>query len=112
MAVTGPVSAVALTAVPGLLLTAVITSAFLTVDALTPAGTTTEAYAWLIAAVGTGQAAGTALSGTLAEHPPIGAALPSAGAALTLTVLLAAHRHLAVPDATARRRRAPTHAAR
>ncbi len=37
MTVTGPLSAVALTAVPGLLLTAVITSAFLTVDALAPA---------------------------------------------------------------------------
>ncbi|MFF3640374.1 MFS transporter [Streptomyces sp. NPDC002564] len=116
MAVTGPASAVMLTAVPGLLLTAVITSAFLTVDALAPTGTTTEAYAWLIAAVGTGQAAGTALAGALAEHPPIGAALPTAGAALTLTILLAARRRLAVPGATARHqgrhRRTPAHAAR
>ncbi|GGU55198.1 MFS transporter [Streptomyces albospinus] len=116
MAVAGPASAVALTAVPGLLLTAVITSAFLTVDALAPAGTTTEAYAWLIAAVGTGQAAGTALAGTLAEHPHLGAALPAAGAVLTLIVLLAAHRDLAVPGSTARRRgrhrRTPAHAAR
>ncbi|MEV0259015.1 hypothetical protein AB0H82_32720 [Streptomyces sp. NPDC050732] len=81
-----------------------ITSAFLTVDALAPAGTSTEAYAWLIAAVGTGQAAGTALSGALTEHPAIGASLPAAGAALTLTVLLAAHRHLAAPCATGQRR--------
>ncbi|MBM7167042.1 MFS transporter [Streptomyces sp. G44] len=116
MAVTGPVSAIVLTAVPGLLLTAVITLAFLTVDALAPPGTTTEAYAWLIAAVGTGQAAGTALSGALAEHPLIGPALPVAGAALTLTVLLTARRHLAVLGATAHRRgrhrRTPAHAAR
>ncbi|MFD9484649.1 MFS transporter [Streptomyces sp. NPDC059991] len=116
MAVTGPVAAVALSAVPGLLLTAVITSAFLTVDALAPAGTTTEAYAWLIAAVGTGQAAGTALAGTLAERPHLGAALPAVGAVLTLTVLLAARRHLAVPGATVRRRgrhrRTAAHAAR
>ncbi|MYT96619.1 MULTISPECIES: hypothetical protein [unclassified Streptomyces] len=85
-------------------------------DALAPAGTTTEAYSWLIAAVGTGQAAGTAVSGALAEHPPISAALPAVGAVLTFTVLLAAHRHLAVPGPTARRpgrhRRTPAHAAR
>ncbi|MEU7646328.1 MFS transporter [Streptomyces huasconensis] len=116
MTATGPISAVALTAVPGLLLTAVITSAFLTVDALAPAGTTTEAYAWLIAAVGAGQAAGTALSGTLSEHPVIGAALPAAGAALTLIVLLAAYRHIVVPSAAAlrrgRHRHTPTHASR
>lgn len=116
MAVTGPVSAIVLTAVPGLLLTAVITLAFLTVDALAPPGTTTEAYAWLIAAVGTGQAAGTALSGALAERPLSGPALPAAGAALTLTVLLTARRHLAVLGATAHRRgrhrRTPAHAAR
>ncbi|MEU1149416.1 MFS transporter [Streptomyces sp. NPDC005863] len=116
MAVAGPASAVVLTAVPGLALTAVITSAFLTVDALAPAGTTTEAYAWLIASVGTGQAAGTALAGMFADHPHLGAALPAAGAALTLTVLLAAHRHLAVPGATTRRRgrhrRTPVHASR
>ncbi|ALO96694.1 hypothetical protein SHL15_5630 [Streptomyces hygroscopicus subsp. limoneus] len=116
MAVAGPISAVTLTAVPGLLLTPVITSAFLTVDALAPAGTTTEAYAWLIAAVGTGQAAGTALSCALAEHPPTSAALPAVGAVLTFTVLLATRRHLAGHGATARRRgrhrRTPAHAAR
>ncbi|MEU1073542.1 MULTISPECIES: MFS transporter [unclassified Streptomyces] len=112
----GPTTAVALTAVPGLLLTAVITSAFLTVDALAPAGSTTEGYAWLIAAVGTGQAAGTAVAGALAEHPHLGSALPAVGATLTMFVLVAAHRHLAVPGAAARRRgrhrRAPAHAAR
>ncbi|WP_282793101.1 MFS transporter [Streptomyces sp. CC224B] len=93
MAARGPVPAVALTAVPGLLLTALITSAFLTVDALAPASTTTEAYAWLIAAVGAGQAAGTALSGALAEHPPIGAALPAVGAALRTGIRMRSLEH-------------------
>ncbi|MEK8146187.1 hypothetical protein NKH18_48105 [Streptomyces sp. M10(2022)] len=51
----GPLAATAFTALPGLFLTALITSAFLTVDALAPVGTRTEAYAWLIAAVGTGR---------------------------------------------------------
>ncbi|WP_172381123.1 MFS transporter [Streptomyces sp. MNP-20] len=100
MAATGPLPAIALTAVPGLLLTAVITSAFTAVDSLAPPGTTTEAYAWLITAVGTGQAAGTALSGTLAERPLLSAALPAVGAALTPAVLFAARRHLTAPSVT------------
>ncbi|AJC55067.1 MFS transporter [Streptomyces sp. 769] len=115
-AATSPVSATALAAVPGLLLTAVITSAFLTVDALAPPGTTTEAHAWLIASVGTGQAAGTALAGVFADRPGLGPTLPAAGAALTLAVLVGARRRLAVPGATARRRgrhrRTAAHAAR
>ncbi|PSJ30418.1 hypothetical protein B7P34_02380 [Streptosporangium nondiastaticum] len=61
----GPIAATAFTALPGLFLTALITSAFLTVDGLAPAGTTVEAYAWLIASIGTGQAAGTALAGAV-----------------------------------------------
>lgn len=91
----GPIGAVLLTTVPGLLLTAVITLAFLTVDALTATGSRTEAYAWLIAAVGAGQAAGTALAGAFADQPFTGAALPAAGAAFTLVVLLSARRSFA-----------------
>ncbi|MEV5378302.1 hypothetical protein AB0L26_20360 [Streptomyces nondiastaticus] len=61
----GPIVATAFTALLGLFLTALITSAFLTVDGLAPAGTMTEAYAWLIASIGTGQATGTALPGAV-----------------------------------------------
>ncbi|MBA2950262.1 MFS transporter [Streptomyces himalayensis] len=109
----GPFAATALAALPGLFLTALITSAFLTVDALAPAGTRTEAYAWLIAAVGTGQAAGTALAGALSTHP-YAAALPAAGAFACLLVLVGARRRI-VPGAPPRRgrhRRTPAHAAR
>ncbi|SBT92168.1 hypothetical protein GA0115233_10415 [Streptomyces sp. DI166] len=109
----GPIAATALTALPGLFLTALITSAFLTVVALAPADTRTEAYAWLIAAVGTGQAAGTALAGALSTHP-YAAALPAAGAFTCLLVLLGARRSLAVSAAARRRgrhRRTPAHAA-
>ncbi|MEU2874226.1 MFS transporter [Streptomyces olivoreticuli] len=100
----GPIAATALTAVPGLFLTALITSAFLTVDALAPAGTTTEAYAWLIASVGVGEAAGTALAGGLAAHPFAGPALPAAGAAVCLAVLIGARRRITTAGVTTRRR--------
>ncbi|WP_052230209.1 MFS transporter [Streptomyces sp. CT34] len=112
---TVPVAAVALTAPPGLLLTAVITSAFLTVDALAPAGALTEAYAWLIASVGAGQAAGTAAAGVLTAHPSAISALPAAGAIACLLVLFGARRKITVPGATRRQgrhRRTLAHAAR
>lgn len=109
----GPLAATAFTALPGLFLTALITSAFLTVDTLAPAGTRTEAYAWLIAAVGTGQAAGTALAGVLSTGPSA-AALPAAGSVACLGVLLGARRRLATRSKSrprGRHRRAPAHAA-
>ncbi|MEU9111300.1 hypothetical protein AB0D04_05740 [Streptomyces sp. NPDC048483] len=111
----GPLAATSLTALPGLFLTALITSAFLTVDAPAPAGTLTVAYAWLIAAVGTGQAAATALAGVLAAHPSTAAALPTAGAVACLMVLSCARRRIAVPGTVrphGRHRRSPAHAAR
>ncbi|MER5782644.1 MFS transporter [Streptomyces mobaraensis] len=110
----GPIPATALTALPGLFLTALITSAFLTVDQLAPAGTTTEAYAWLIASVGVGQAAGTALDGAVAGDPLTSSALPAAGAVVCLTVLVVARRRIAPAGAIRRRgrhRRVPAHAA-
>ncbi|MFG2471554.1 hypothetical protein ACGFXB_39760 [Streptomyces canus] len=79
---------------PGAFLTIVVACAYVTTDAFTPAGRTSEAYAWLILAIGAGQSAGTALAGRLAEQPLAGAALPAAGAAFALTVLLAARRRL------------------
>ncbi|WP_405591643.1 MFS transporter [Streptomyces sp. NBC_01092] len=93
----GPLVATALTALPGLFLTVLITSAFLTVDALAPTGTRTEACAWLIASVGIGQAAGTALAGTAATSPTISAALPAAGALLALVVLAGSRRQMSTP---------------
>ncbi|MEV0324314.1 MFS transporter [Streptomyces sp. NPDC050658] len=104
IAVTGPVGATVLAAVPGLFLTALLTNAFLTAGALTPVGTTTEAYAWLAASVGTGQASGTALAGVLAARPVLGAALPAAGAALACAVVVGARRRIAGPAAAPRNR--------
>lgn len=94
LALPAPYAATAAVAVPGAFLTIVVACAYVTTDALTPAGRTSEAYAWLILSIGVGQSSGTALAGRLAEQPLASAALPAAGAALALAVLLAARRHL------------------
>ncbi|MFD3762008.1 MFS transporter [Streptomyces sp. NPDC058622] len=102
----GPRAAIALAVIPGLFLTLVITNGFHTVDTLAPASRTTEAYAWQILSVGTGQAAGTALAGALAERPLMLAALPAAGAATALTVLTFARPKLGPARRPGRHRRA------
>ncbi|MGW2917765.1 MFS transporter [Streptomyces angustmyceticus] len=104
-----PLEATALTTLPGVFLTALVTSAFLMVDALAPVGTTTEAYAWLIAAVGTGQAIGTALAGLYDGQPAIGATLPAFGAAFALAVLVGARQRLSITGSTAGRGRHRRH---
>lgn len=100
-----PRAAIALAVVPGLFLTLIITNGFHTVDSLAPASRTTEAYAWLILSVGTGQAAGTALAGALAEHPYVLAGLPAAGAATSLAILTLARRKLGPGRRLGRHRR-------
>lgn len=90
----GPYAATAAITVPGAFLTIVVACAYVTTDALTPAGRTSEAYAWLILAIGAGQSAGTALAARLAEQPLASAALPAAGATFALAVLLTARRRL------------------
>jgi hypothetical protein len=85
--------------VPGAVLTPLITSAFLATESPTTPGMVTEAYARLIAAVGTGQAAGTARGGlTTAHSEHATAALPVLGAAFTAAVLLTARLHTSPPD--------------
>ncbi|WP_236244433.1 MFS transporter [Streptomyces sp. CC210A] len=94
VALPGPYAAIAAVAVPGVFLTVVVACVYVTTDSLTPAGRTSEAYAWLILSIGAGQSVGTALAGRLAEQPLTTAALPAAGAAFALVVLLAARRRL------------------
>ncbi|MER7851375.1 MFS transporter [Streptomyces bacillaris] len=89
-----PYAATAAVVVPGAFLTVVVACAYVATDALAPTGRTTEAYAWLILSIGAGQAAGTAFAGYLAEQPLASAALPAAGAAFALAVLLTARRRL------------------
>ncbi|MFB8128683.1 hypothetical protein [Streptomyces mirabilis] len=94
LTLSGPFAATAAVAVPGAFLTVVVACAYVSTDALTLAGRTSEAYAWLILSIRVGQSAGTALAGRLAEQPLASAALPAAGAAFAFAVLLAAHRQL------------------
>ncbi|MFJ2739673.1 MFS transporter [Streptomyces sp. NPDC087440] len=101
----GPLSASLLPLLPGLFLPVVITCSFLAIEVLAPVDSLTEAYAWLIAAVGIGQAAGTALAGQASAEPVLGAMLPAAGAVATLLVLLAARRALAAAHSAPRRGR-------
>ncbi|MFF2567287.1 MFS transporter [Streptomyces sp. NPDC058084] len=90
LALPGPHAATIAVVLPGAFLTVVVACAYQVTDALSPAGRTSEAYAWLILSIGVGQAGGTALSGRLADHALTIAALPAAGAAFTLVVLLLA----------------------
>ncbi|MEV7958555.1 MFS transporter [Streptomyces sp. NPDC058316] len=101
----GPYAATAAVIAPGAFLTVVVACAYVITEVLTPTGRTSEAYAWLILSIGAGQSAGTALAGRLAEQPLASAALPAAGAAFALTVLLAARPHLGPAGHLSRRGR-------
>ncbi|MGW6824070.1 MFS transporter [Streptomyces sp. NPDC055005] len=105
----GPRTAIALTAIPGLFFTLIITNGFHTVESLAPASRTTEAYAWLILSVGTGQAAGTACAAALAARLHGLAALPAAGAATALTILVLARPELGPARSLGRHRRPRQH---
>ncbi|MGW4692386.1 MFS transporter [Kitasatospora sp. YST-16] len=85
-----PALAVAAAALPGLFLAPWLATAFQLGDRLAPQGTATEAAAWLVAVIGLGGAAGTALAGQLSTAGPV------AVAALTLASAVAAALTLAV----------------
>ncbi|MER6847023.1 MFS transporter [Streptomyces flaveolus] len=77
---------------PGALFVPVLTVAGLTVTALAPAGTTTEAVGWMSSAIRLGLAAGTALAGPLGGH----FALPLTAASLG-ALMLTARTHNPAP---------------
>ena len=58
------------------------------VDRAAPAGTVTEAFAWLATAAGVGAAVGAAAAGALADHAGPQAAFALAGAAGAVAVLV------------------------
>ncbi|MFC8718052.1 MFS transporter [Kitasatospora sp. NPDC057198] len=85
-----PVPAVALLGalLPGSFLAPLLAAAFQSVERLTPEGELAEAFAWLVACIGLGQAAGTALCSLAVAAGPLPAALvPLAGAAAALWLL-------------------------
>lgn len=73
-------------AVTGMLIAPITAENSLMVDAAAPPGTITEAFAWLITAVITGGAVGTALAGALVEAAGVRSAMLSAAATLALAV--------------------------
>ncbi|RKE22000.1 MFS transporter [Streptomyces sp. TLI_171] len=92
-----PVPAVALLGalLPGSFLAPLLAAAFQSVERLAPEGELAEASAWLVACIGVGQAAGTALCSLAVAAGPLPAALvPLAGAAAALWLLRRFHHLL------------------
>ncbi|MEU1466242.1 MFS transporter [Streptomyces sp. NPDC005727] len=73
-----------LTLLPGALFVPLLTVASLTVTALTPPGTSTEAVGWMSSAIRLGLAGGTALAGPLSGHFTV-PLIAAAGCALLLS---------------------------
>ncbi len=83
-----PVVAALGTVLPGTFLAPLLTASFLTVERLAPDGESTEAFAWLIACIGVGQAVGTGLASLASTGGPLLVALvPLAGASAALWLL-------------------------
>ena len=72
-------------------------TAYAMVDDAAPAGTVTEAFAWLATAIAIGASAGSAAAGALADHAGPVAAFALAGAAGAAAVLLAMARSSTLP---------------
>jgi len=87
-----------LMAVAGSMIAPVLATAYGLVDRIAPAGTTTEAFAWLGTATAVGTAAGAALAGALAEAGGAGAGFLLAGAAALLAAAVVARRLRMAPN--------------
>ncbi len=100
VAVPGVVAMTVLSGLAGIFLAPVLACAFVVVDRHAPAGTVTEAFSWIVTAIGVGSAAGTALAGPAAQYGgvPAGFAVAGGGGVVALLVLLAGGRYLAVPN--------------
>jgi predicted MFS family arabinose efflux permease len=79
-----------LAALSGLFLAPTLACAFLVVDRHAPPGTVTEAFSWVVTAIGVGSALGTAVAGAAAQHGGAAAAfgVAAAGGAAATVVLL------------------------
>ncbi|MFD7402864.1 MFS transporter [Streptomyces sp. NPDC059866] len=99
MLMPGPVAMTALTALAGVFLAPAIACSFVIVDRHAPSGTVTEAFSWLVTTFTVGASVGTGLAGPVVEWGGTlwGFAVPGAAGAVSLLVLLAAGRVLAVP---------------
>ncbi|MER6034397.1 MFS transporter [Streptomyces sp. NPDC001835] len=93
------VAMVLLSLLSGVFLAPCIACAFIIVDRHAPGGTVTEAFSWLVTTFTVGASVGTGLAGPVVQAggPLWGYAVPGAAGAVSLLVLLATGRVLAVP---------------
>lgn len=96
-----PALMTALSFLAGLGLAPLLAAAFVLIAELAPPGTTTEAFAWLVTVVSTGNAAGAAVSGVLVDGSLRAAALCGAAGVSAGALLLFGARRRLVPYAVA-----------
>jgi MFS family permease len=90
--VAAPVIMLAFMAIAGVFLAPVLTCGFLILGEVAPAGTATEAFAWLIAMVGIGNAAGSGIAGLVTQDLGLKAAFLLPGLAGSVAVLIAVYQ--------------------
>ncbi|MCL2551186.1 MAG: MFS transporter [Actinomycetia bacterium] len=98
--VPGPAAMLPLAALAGLFLAPALACAFLVVDRHAPAGTVTEAFSWVVTAIGVGASLGTAAAGAAAQHAGAAAAfgVAAGGGVVAMLVLLCTGRILTDPN--------------
>jgi MFS family permease len=82
----------ALSVLSGLAFAPAVTCMYLLVDRVAPAGTSTEAFTWVLTATAAGQALGAGVAGIVTQHAGVRAALLVASAAAVLGVVIALAR--------------------
>ncbi|MFJ9666086.1 MFS transporter [Streptomyces sp. NPDC101219] len=99
MLMPGPVAMTLLAALAGVFLAPAIACAFVLVDRHAPRGTVTEAFSWLVTTFTVGASAGTGVAGPVVEAGGAlwGFAVPGAAGGVSLLVLIATRRVIAVP---------------
>ncbi|MGY1527557.1 MFS transporter [Streptomyces sp. MN3] len=103
MLMPGPVAMTLLMVLAGVFLAPAIACAFVLVDRHAPRGTVTEAFSWLVTTFTVGASLGTGVTGPVVEAGGAlwGFAVPGAAGGVSLLVLTATGRVLAVPARTA-----------
>ncbi|CAG6397491.1 MFS transporter [Streptomyces cocklensis] len=96
----------------GLFLAPTLACGFLVVDRHAPAGTVTEAFSWMVTAVGVGASLGTAAAGVAAQHggAAAGFAVAGTGAVVATAVLLSTGRFLTASNLETRQEKDPNRA--
>jgi MFS family permease len=97
LATTNVIALAAVLFIAGAAIAPTYATVYALVERAAPAGTVTEAFAWLATAVAVGAAAGAAVAGTLAEHAGPSAVFVLAGAAAATALATTVARFATVP---------------